>query len=262
MTDELLSQIEGPALQLTLNRPERRNALTPELTEALARAIAAAPQQSGIRAIVLRGAGGHFCVGLDLRWLVTLGPTPSREVVREGLSRFQSAVRAIARSPLPVIAVLEGSVAGFGLELAAACDLRLAAPGTSITSAFARMGLVPDGGSTFTLPRLVGSGRALRFLTAGETLDAATAQRIGLVDEVSEDARLETRVAELVEGIASGAEPSVRAIKRLCREADLEAFDKALEREAQAQLEALQGAEFKQRLQAFLTKSSTPSELR
>ncbi len=262
MPDQLLSQIKGPALHLTLNRPERRNALTPELTEELAQAIAAATQRSSIRAIILRGAGGHFCVGLDLRWLVTLGPTPSQQAASEGLSRFQSAVRAVVRSPLPVIAVLEGSVAGFGLDLAAACDIRLAVPGTSITSAFARMGLVPDGGSSFTLPRLIGPGRAFRFLATGETLDAAAAQRIGLVDQVLEEARLEARVAELVQGIASGAEPSVRAIKRLCREADIEGFDSALEREARAQVEALQGAEFRQRLQAFLARSSPLPEQR
>ena len=118
---------------------------------------------------------------------------PSRDL-QHGLSDFQSAVIAIVRCPIPVLAVVQGTAAGFGFDLALACDMRLAGSSATFTSAFARIGLVPDGGSTFTLPRLVGVGRAMRMLMTGETLDAQEALSIGMVEEVIEDSSLDSAV--------------------------------------------------------------------
>ena len=260
MTSELLSHRDGPARVLTLNRPERRNALTPELARTLANELELAGGEADARAVILRGAGGHFCVGLDLRWAATLGPNPSPAVTADGLAAIQSAVRAAVRCPRPVIAVLEGSAAGFGVDLAAACDLRVAAGSAVFTSAFARIGLVPDGGSTYTLTRLMGPGAALRFLTAGDSLDAALAHRLGLVDELVQEPALEGRVRALVNTIAEGAPSSVRSIKGLLRAGELTAFEETLDREGAAQLAALQGPDFKQRLMAFLSRSASGSE--
>jgi len=260
MNSELLSHRDGPARVLTLNRPERRNALTPELAKALANELELAGGEADARAVILRGAGGHFCVGLDLRWAATLGPNPSPAVAADGLAAIQSTIRAAARCPIPVVAVIEGSAAGFGVDLAAACDLRLATASAVFTSAFARIGLVPDGGSTHTLPRLMGSGAALRFLAAGDSLDAALAHRLGLVDEVIQEADLEGRVRALVNAIAEGAPSSVRAIKGLLRAGESRALDEALDREGEAQLAALQGPDFKQRLMAFVSRSASGSE--
>ncbi|MBA3344759.1 MAG: enoyl-CoA hydratase/isomerase family protein, partial [Gemmatimonadales bacterium] len=159
-----------------------------------------------------------------------------------------------------VVAVIQGTAAGFGLDLALACDLRLATANATFTSAFARMGLVPDGGSTFTLARLVGVGRALRILTAGESLDAARAQAIGLVDDVVDDAAIETEVAQLLAALAGGAASSIRAIKRLVRAPELGALEQALAAEGAAQLQALQGPEFHRRLQAFAARLAARSE--
>ena len=184
MPDELLSHADGAVHRLTINRPARRNALTPALARAIAEALDQVEESGQAELVVLRGAGGHFSAGLDLHWLRSLGEVPAVADLQRGLADFQAAVLAVVRCPVPVLAVLEGTAAGFGLDLALACDLRLASTTASFTSAFARMGLVPDGGSTFTLPRLVGIGPALRLLLAGETIDAARAQAIGLVDEV------------------------------------------------------------------------------
>jgi 2-(1,2-epoxy-1,2-dihydrophenyl)acetyl-CoA isomerase len=258
VSDELLTRPEGPAWRITLNRPARRNALTPDLAAVLAAEIDRASGAAGARAILLEGAGGHFSTGLDLRWLASLGASPSIDEVRRGLERFQSAILAVVSSPLPVVAVLRGSVAGFGVDLAAACDLRLAATGASFTSAFARMGLVPDGGSTHTLPRLIGRGAALRFLLAGEPHDAAAAFRLGLVDEVVEDSALDGRAAALVEALAAGAADSLASIKRLCRDPELTELETALRAEGAAQIEALFGAEFPRRLAAFTARASAP----
>src|SRR4051812_33564703 len=217
MSDELLSQSGGPIHHLTFNRPARRNALTPQLARQLAQAIDRIEEAGEARVILLSGAGGHFCAGLDLHWLRSLGAGPSIAQLQHGLSDFQSAVIAIVRCPIPVLAVVQGTAAGFGFDLALACDMRLAGTSATFTSAFARMGLVPDGGSTFTLPRLVGIGRAMRVLMTDQTLDAAAALSIGLVEEVIQDSELDGGVARVVHALITGADASIRAIKRLSR---------------------------------------------
>jgi 2-(1,2-epoxy-1,2-dihydrophenyl)acetyl-CoA isomerase len=260
MSHELLSQAEGRIHRLTLNRPERRNALTPSLARELAEELDRLEDEGAAQVIVLTGAGGHFCAGLDLHWLRSLGEIPDTTALQHGLSDFQSAVLAIARSSAPVVAVLRGTAAGFGLDLALACDIRLAAAGASFTSAFARMGLVPDGGSTFTLPRLIGVGHALRFLMAGETFDAARARAIGLVDDVSTEDELEGDVGRLVAALGGAAPSSLRTIKRLVRGAELGALEQALSAEGAAQLQALRGPEFRERLMAFVARASAQAE--
>lgn len=260
MSQDLLSHAEGRIHRLTLNRPERRNALTPALARELADELERIEDEASAQVIVLTGAGGHFCAGLDLHWLRSLGEIPDTAALQHGLSDFQSAVLGIVRSTAPVLAVLRGTAAGFGLDLALACDMRLAAAGASFTSAFARMGLVPDGGSTFTLPRLVGVGQALRFLMAGETLDAARARAIGLVDDVSPEESLDAEVGRLVQALAGAAPTSLRTIKRLVRGAELGALEQALSAEGAAQLQALRGAEFRERLLAFAARSAAPAD--
>ena len=254
----MLSRAEGGIHTFTIHRPARRNALTPALARRLAGAVDAVAERNDGRAIVLRGAGGHFSAGLDLRWLQSLGAIPAVADLQHGLSDFQSAVLAVARCPLPVVAVVEGTAAGFGLDLALACDLRIASSDARLTSAFARMGLVPDGGSTFTLPRLTGLGQALRLLLAGDTLDAEGARSIGLVDEVVEPGDLDARLGVLLEGVAAAAPMSVRAIKRLVRGAELGALEQAMAAEGAAQLQALQSEEFRRRLAAFATRTARP----
>ena len=244
MSDELLSQSGGPIHRLALNRPARRNALTPDLARRLAQEIEHVEEAAG----------------LDLHWLSSLRGRPSIADLQHGLSDFQSAVIAIVRCPIPVLAVVQGTAAGFGFDLALACDMRLAGSSASFTSAFARMGLVPDGGSTFTLPRLVGVGRALRVLMTNQTLDAATALSIGLVEEVIDDATLDDGVLRIVAELLASADSSIRAIKRLCRAPEVGALEQALSTEGAAQLQALQGPDFLLRLEAFTVRASARSE--
>ena len=252
---ELSSEFDGSIHRLVLNRPARRNALTPDLARALAQEIEQIEEAGDARVILLSGAGGHFCAGLDLRWLDSLGTEPSIADLQRGLSDFQSAIIAVVRSPIPVLAVVQGTVAGFGFDLALACDMRLAGSSATFTSAFARMGLVPDGGSTFTLPRLVGVGRALRVLMTDQSIDAPAALSIGMVEEVFDDRELDAGVARVTAALISGAHSSVRAIKRLSRAQEVGALEQALSTEGAAQLQALQSAEFRARLQAFTAKA-------
>lgn len=251
MAEELLSQEDGPVHRLTLNRPERRNALTPDLASAVVRELDLIVERGAAHVVVLTGANGHFCAGLDLHWLRSLGGVPPAAQLQRGLAAFQSAVLAIVRCPLPVIAEIRGSAAGFGLDLALACDMRFAESGATLSSAFSRMGLVPDGGSTFTLPRLVGLGHALRFLMTGETVNAERACGLGLVDVVKPDGELDAAVATAAKAIAEAAPTSVRAVKRLVRADELGALEQALASEGAAQIQALQSPEFQRRLEAF-----------
>lgn len=246
----------GETRHITLNRPEHRNALTPELCRELAGALDEAGRDEGIRVVTLRGANNHFCVGLDLKWFLSLGPTPPPQILEDGLGHFQESIRAIVRCPLPVVALLEGSAAGFGLDLALACDFRLATESTVLTSAFARMGLVPDGGSTFTLPRLIGRERAMAVLVAGETLDARRAFDLGLVSRVVPDQGVEEATAALAARIVENARSSVAQIKTLLRHEDFTALEDQLALEGRAQIEALQAPEFAARLRAFVSRSS------
>lgn len=254
MTDELVSHTDGQVHRLTINRPARRNALTPDLARELAQYLDGLDGSGEARLVTLSGAGGHFCAGLDLAWLQSLGGAESVHDLQRGLGDFQSAILAIVRCPVPVIAVMQGAAAGFGLDLAVACDMRIAGASATFTSAFARMGLVPDGGSTFTLPRLLGPGPALRMLMAGETLDAPRALAIGLVDEVVDEASLDLDVKSVIDQLFSGAPSSIRAIKRLVRAGELGALEQALATEGAAQLQALQGPEFRRRMERFLAR--------
>ena len=258
---ELASESDGPVHRLTLNVPGRRNALTPGIARGLAQAIEQIAEVGEARVILLSGAGGHFCAGLDLHWLRSLGTTPGIADLQHGLSDFQSAVIAIVRSPVPVLAVLQGTTAGFGLDLALACDMRLAGSSATFTSAFARMGLVPDGGSTFTLPRLVGVGRAVRLLMTGETLDAREALSIGLVEEVSEESALDSGVRRTVNALVESSGSSIRAIKRLTRAPEVGALEQALSTEGAAQLQALQSPDFRARLEAFAARVASRGQI-
>jgi 2-(1,2-epoxy-1,2-dihydrophenyl)acetyl-CoA isomerase len=253
---ELISQSDGAIHRLILNRPARRNALTPALARGLAREIEQIEETGEAQLILLSGAGGHFCAGLDLHWLDSLGDTPGIADLQRGLSDFQSSVIAVVRCPIPVLAVVQGTAAGFGFDLSLACDMRLAGTSATFTSAFARMGLVPDGGSTFTLPRLVGIGRAMRVLTTDQSIDAQAALAIGLVEEVIEDRELEAGVRRVVGAMVSAAPSSVRAIKRLSRAQEVGALEQALSSEGAAQLQALQSPEFRARLEAFTARVS------
>lgn len=256
MPDEgLRSALEGGVLRIVVDRPARRNALTPAVARGIADAVDGV-EESAAQVIVLTGAGGHFCAGLDLHWLASLGATPDGATLAHGLHDFQAAVLAIVRSPLPVVALVQGTAAGFGFDLALACDFRIAGRSAQLTSAFARMGLVPDGGSTFTLPAVVGMGRALRMLLADETVDAERALAMGLVDDVADDTGIDAAATRLIEGLMRSAPDSVRAIKRLCRAADLGALEQTLAAEGAAQIRALQSDEFRRRAAAFQARTA------
>ncbi len=257
MTQELRVTDDGAIRTLTINRPDRHNALTPELTAALAASLGEVADREDVRMVVIRGAGGNFSVGLDLHWISQLGSTPSPTLIEEGLRDFQSVIRSIGQTPVPVVAALEGNVAGFGLDLALACDLRYADSGAVLTSAFAKMGLVPDGGSTMTLPRLIGESRAFRILVDGSSVSTAEALEIGMIDAVFTPGNLDPALKKLVTDVSGSARGSVAAIKRLIQRGAWVRLAETLTAEGKAQALAMGGEEFRQRLSAFTEQSKS-----
>jgi 2-(1,2-epoxy-1,2-dihydrophenyl)acetyl-CoA isomerase len=175
----VLTELDGTVLVVTLNRPERLNALTPEMLAELTRTWARAAEPD-VRAVVVTGAGRGFCAGADLQGWST-GNDPATSGLRH---TFNPQALALAGLEKPVVAAVNGPVAGAGLALALAADVRFGSPATSFVPAFSRIGIVPDSGVTYFAPRLLGYARAFDWLVSGDRLDAATAREWGLLKEV------------------------------------------------------------------------------
>jgi len=251
MTDLQLDDRDG-VRTITLHRPASRNGLTAELCDRIAAAVRGVPAE--VRAIIVTGAGGAFCSGLDLKDAMQRGLSPGPELERGLREQFHGAIRALVESDRPTIALVDGAAAGFGCDLALACDLRIATDRGVFGEIFVKRGLMPDGGGTWQLPRIVGLGRALELLLTGELVGADEALRIGLANRVVPHAEAEARAHELAAAIAKGPPLVHRAIKRAVYaglDGDLAA---ALDREATGQLALLGSRDFGEGVAAFLQK--------
>ncbi|MCT2587448.1 enoyl-CoA hydratase-related protein [Actinophytocola gossypii] len=172
---------------LTLNRPEAFNSLTVELKEALLAALTEAGAASSVRAVVLTGAGKAFCAGQDLKEHVAALRSDDPEPFRTVAEHYNPIVRALTGMPKPVIAAVNGMAAGAGASFAYACDLRVAAPSAKFLMAFATIGLTADSGASWTLPRLIGYGRAMEMMLLAKPVTAEEALSLGMVTSVAED---------------------------------------------------------------------------
>lgn len=235
--DAVLYEFEEPAALVTLNRPRRFNALNEEMIEGIAGALVSAEATAACRAVILTGAGRAFCWGADLAALVEGGVDRAPERLRALLPLFQGVIRRLAASPLPVIAAINGFATGAGLDLALACDLRLAARRSRLGEAFILAGLVPDGGGTWFLPRLVGPAVAAEMALTGEPLEAERARELGLVNRVVAAADLLPSARALAGHLAGRDREALAETKRLLRENLARDLPAALQAEARAQLE-------------------------
>jgi len=240
---------------VTLSRPEKLNALTFEVYDELVRLTGEVGADPAVRVLVLRGEGKAFCSGGDVKEII--GDLVGRPLERRlAFTRTTCAlVRNLRRCPQPVIASLHGAVAGAGAVIALACDLRVAAASTRISFLFTRVGLAgADMGAAWLLPRVVGHGRASEVLLLGDPVDAAAAERIGLVNRVVPDDRLAAETAAWARRVADGAQEGIRATKRLLREEQDMDFESALEAEAAAQAALLGGPDHREYHAAFTGK--------
>jgi enoyl-CoA hydratase/carnithine racemase len=218
----LLLDVEGHVATITLNRPEVLNALSPEMTDGLLQAIDALARDERVRVVVITGAGRAFCAGGDVTTMRERGAAEIAGGAVAILRSLEAPGRLVPvrlqRLVKPVIAAVNGVAAGWGCDLALACDIRLAADTARFAEAFVRRGLVPDGGATWTLPRAVGLDRACELIFTGRMVDAAEAERIGLVTRVVPAARLMAETRALAEQIAGSAPLAVQAAKRMLYE--------------------------------------------
>jgi 2-(1,2-epoxy-1,2-dihydrophenyl)acetyl-CoA isomerase len=250
MASVLLVEREGPVATLIMNRPQTKNALDPELLEALAAGLNEVAADESVRAVVLTGAGDAFCSGADLKG--ALGDLEAGADLGPRIAKFHALIRAIVEAPKPFIAAVRGPAVGFGADLALACDLRVLAQDAYIQEKFVAIGLMPDGGGSFWLPRLVGLGRALEFLLLGTRIDATLALSLGLANRVVDDERAEAH--ELATTLAAGPPLALRAIKAAVRDSASGGIDAALEREKRGQTALLGSQDFREGVAAWSAK--------
>jgi 2-(1,2-epoxy-1,2-dihydrophenyl)acetyl-CoA isomerase len=214
-TQDLLVRVEDGVAVLTMNRPARRNALSPAMLEALATALREAEESDDVGCVVLTGAGGAFCAGGDVKAMAegnAAGMDYDARVARQRRTQRATSGRLHAM-PKPTIAALPGPAAGAGLSLALACDLRVAARSAILSTAFARVGLAGDFGGTWFLARLVGPARARELYFLSERLSAEEAKRLGIVNRVVDDERLEKEALGLAARLAAGPRIALRYMK-------------------------------------------------
>lgn len=248
----LLEQLEDGVLTLTLNRPETKNALDQALVERLGEATAALADRHDVRVVVLTGAGGAFCSGADLKAAMA-DPTAMVEVDQR-LDAYHRIISAIAAAPQPVIAMVDGAAVGFGCDLALACDLRTMSDRAYLQEKFVRIGLMPDGGGTRWLPRLVGAARAMELMLTGDPIDAARALELGIVNRVAPPDALEATTRALAARIAAGPPIAHAGIKRAMQRSASGDLCETLAAEREHQLQCLRSADFLEGVSAWMQK--------
>ena len=193
MPDPILTHVAGGIASITLNRPEKLNAFAGDMREQLAAALGAVASRHDVRVLVLTGAGRAFCAGGDVKHMVALKEREeSFDALRALLDAGREVVTRLAALPFPTVAAVNGPAAGAGMNLALACDLRVASDEATFGETFARIGLHPDWGGSYFLPRLTGTSRALELCWLADSIDAGEALRIGLVNQVWPMAEFET----------------------------------------------------------------------
>jgi 2-(1,2-epoxy-1,2-dihydrophenyl)acetyl-CoA isomerase len=247
----VLETRDAHVLTLTLNRPAVLNAITPALLDSLSDGLNSAAADDGIRAVIITGAGRGFCSGQDLK--AAAGGDVGFDVGAVLRDHYAPAIRLMRSIEKPIIAAVNGVAAGAGFSLALAADMRIAAESASFVQAFVRIGLIPDMGSTYFLPRLVGPAIAAQLAMLGETLDAQRALELGLVNRVVHDSELIGAANQLAHQLANGPR-AIGLIKRALNPSLDNDLDAQLAVEEAVQTEATTTADFYEGVSAFLAK--------
>ena len=250
----VLESRRGSVSTITLNRPDRLNALNNALGQALLDALNGAMRDHSVRAVVLTGAGRGFCAGGDIDVLRKAREREDVTEVEALLKLGKQIVLAIATMPKPVIAAVNGPAAGAGANLALACTTCIASEQANFTQSFAKIGLFPDFGGTYFLPRLVGPALAMELVLSAETVSAAEALRIGLVPRVVPPDRLDAETSLLADRLAAAPPIVARGINEALRLDDREQLEKALDEEIRWQVTCFRSQDCLEGLHAFFEK--------
>jgi enoyl-CoA hydratase/carnithine racemase len=255
MNDLVKTEQRGTIFEILLNRPEKRNAISLELYDALGGAIDEAGRADGVRAVLIRGQGKVFSSGIDLSAFLMFGDKYGprwQQKMRNITADFQAVLNRLEQLELPTIVLLHGYCLGLAMELALACDIRIAAEGTILGLPETRLGIIPDVGGTTRLTRLLGPGRAKELIFTGRQIDAAAAEQWGIVNHVVPAESLMAKGEELAAEIEAAAPLAVGMAKRVID--GLSDLDRGLTLEAWAQSQLIGSDDFSEAIQAFMTK--------
>ncbi|MCK1279054.1 enoyl-CoA hydratase [Bradyrhizobium sp. 61] len=254
MNDMVLQKLEGGLLTITMNRPERKNALNPDMVAGLVEAARRAADDPEVRAVLFKGAGGSLCVGGDVKSMAAgRAPLPF-EVKMANLRRGMEVSRILHQMPKPVVAQLDGAAAGAGLSMALSCDLRIASESCKITTAFAKVGFSGDYGGTYFLTQLLGSARARELYLMSPVLTAKEAHAIGMVTKVVPDAEIDVAAHELALSLAQGPSIALGFIKRNINNAEHLALEDCFDGEAIHHTRCSDTEDHKEAAKAFVEK--------
>src|SRR3954452_10728338 len=251
MTETILRDATDGVLTLTLNRPDALNSFNVEMKEALLAALKDATRDKSVRAVLLTGAGRAFSAGQDLKERQAPG---AADLGTELRTRYNPIVLAMRKLEKPVIGAINGVAAGAGISVALACDIRIAADNASFIEVFGRVGLVPDTGSSWFLPRLVGYAKAAEMAFTTDPVDAQTAERLGLVNRVVPAGKLMDEANALAAKLAQGAPLAIGLAKRALNRSLEMGLEEALEYEAQLQSIAGRSSDHVEGFAAFVEK--------
>lgn len=255
LSEILLQRDEGALRVLSMNRPERRNALNAALCLALHEAADRAWEDDAVAAVLLRGEGGTFCVGGDVKDMAEgVGRTLTVEQRTQGLRRRMEVSRLLHQMPKPTVAAIAGAAAGAGLSMALACDFRIAARSAKITTAFAKVGLSGDFGGSWFLTHIVGTAKARELYLRPQTMSAEQALAIGLVTEVVDDAELDARAMAFTRELAEGPRVTLGYIKRNLNHALTGSLETALDMEAAHHIRSSMTEDHMEAAAAFVQK--------
>ncbi|MBS4028264.1 MAG: enoyl-CoA hydratase/isomerase family protein [Ignavibacteriales bacterium] len=246
----LLSSFSDGVTIITLNRPEFYNAFNEQMKKELFEALKAAEKDSNVRCLVIGGAGKAFCSGQDLK-----EHSGSKRSLKESLEKnYNPMIRKIRSMEKPIIAMVNGVAAGAGLSLALACDIRYMSANAKLIEVFIRIGLVPDSGSHWFLPRLVGMAKAFEYAATGRDISAEEAERVGLVNKIFPTETLEVETMTLAKKLAQAPTKSIGLIKRTLNKSLNCSLDELLDYEAIIQQAASETEDHKEGVLAFLEK--------
>jgi len=252
--DHVLTNTSGGVGTITLNRPEKLNAFVGSMREEFAGAVRALAADEEVRAIVITGAGRAFCAGADIAYMQDLLARRDTAGFAALVEAGRAAVTAIRQTPKPVIASVNGAAAGGGASLALACDLRIASENASLGQTFSRIGLHPDWGGSYFLPRLVGPSRALDLVFTGRMVEADEALRIGLFDRVVPHNELPAETEALAAALAAGPPKAIALAKRAIYGSMRKTLGEMLDVELEHQLTCFGSEDAAEGFRAFLEK--------
>jgi 2-(1,2-epoxy-1,2-dihydrophenyl)acetyl-CoA isomerase len=250
----LLVEQDGAVLTIIMNRPEKLNAFNDVMLQEMTEVVEVAARDDTIRCVVITGAGRAFGSGQDLTSFAPRNNTGSPPSVSEHLTKYHRLVLALRAMPKPVIAAVQGVAAGISCNIALACDLRIAADNARFLEAFARIGLVPDGGGGFFLPRLVGMGKALEMSMLADEVSGPEAERIGLVNKCVPLAEFEATTKALAQRLARGPTRTYALIKQLIYTSVDSDLETTLKLEGELQDKAFETVDHREGVTAFLEK--------